>query len=210
MLQLWPFNVHQQLGENMNKKDLKKLCLLGLTCGASLAAQGSANASEGVMLAGGCGGFSSRGNPQVSDNYIPSGGASYYAPSHGCSSQGPSAGYYAPAPQAGCNGQYSAGGYQGGYPQGGYVQGGYTQGGYTQGGYTQDSYQPTDNRQLQGGFYSQDTANRNMNHQFQNQQWGQNAPNAGSSKNFPSTMNPAQNTSNPINNQNLQNPNTVK
>jgi len=194
----------------MNKKDLKKLCLLGLTCGATLAAQSSANAAEGVTLAGGCGGMSSpRSSSQTSDNYMPS---------HSCSSQAAPSGYYAPAPISGSSSSQSAPRYnspshscsayapapQG--PQSGSCSGQRPAGGYTQGdnrmnaGYTQG-----DNRMNSGSYYNQQEGNRNFN--SQNQQWGQSEPNAGNSKNFPSTMSPAQGN-NPMNNQNLQNPTT--
>lgn len=183
----------------MNKKDLKKLCLLGLTCGATLAAQSSANAAEGVTLAGGCGGMSSpRSYSQSSENY---------APSHGCSGQAAPGGYYAPAPvSSGCASQsaprytntpsHSCSAYAPQATQGQY-NGQRPAGEYTQG-----------DRNNGGSFYNQQEGTRmqeSRNFNSQNQQWGQSEPNAGSSKNFPSSMSPAQ-SNNPINNQNLQNP----
>ncbi len=186
----------------MKKNDLKKLCLLGLTCGASLAAQSSANSSEVVLAGGGCGGFSPRSYSQTSDNYIPS---------HSCGGQGSSGGYYAPAPQSSCGGQALPQGAYAPAPQGSCASARAPQGSCAGArpapGYNQGEIRNSQG-QGQGGWYSQDTATRNFD--SQNQQWGQNAPNAGSSKNFPSTMNPAQNNMNPINNQNLQNPNQTK
>lgn len=177
----------------MKKKDFKKLCLLGLTCGASLAAQGSANAAEGVMLAGSCGGSSPRSFP-TSSNYAPSHGCngqamtSGYAPSHSCGGQAMPSGY-APAPQHGCNGQSY---YVAPAPQG------------SCGAQSRPQGHGCSAVQAQGNFNRpQDTAQRD------NSQWGQGAPNAGNSKNFPSSMTPAQ-SNNPINNQNMQNPNTTK
>lgn len=178
----------------MNKKDLKKLCLLGLACGATLAAQSSANAAEGVTLAGGCGGMSSpRSYSQTSDNY---------APSHSCAGQAAPSGYYAPAPVShSCAGQAAPNGYYAPAPASHGCSAYAPQGnnGQRSGEYTQGEIRSN------GSYYKQQEINRNFN--SQNQQWGQSEPNAGNSRNFPSSMSPAQN-SNPINNQNLQNPTT--
>lgn len=170
----------------MKKKDLKKLCLMGIAGGMAIVAQ-PAQASDGILLAGGCGAVP-RGNSQTVDNYAPQGSCGGYR----SAPQGSYSDYRA-VPQGSCGGyrpvetSYQA-------PQG------------SCGGFRQDnpSY-------VQGANYN----NQNRNTQTANTQMapaantniapapvrGTDSP-AGSSKDFPSSMTPAQ-SMNPVNNSNI-------
>lgn len=177
----------------MKKKDLKKLCLMGIAGGMAIVAQ-PAQASDGILLAGGCGAVP-RGNSQTGDNYAPQGSCSGYR----SAPQGSYSDYRA-APQGSCGGyrtapQGSCGGYR---P----VETSYQAPQGSCGGFRQDN--PSN---IQGGNYN----NQNRNTQTANTNVapapvrGTDSP-AGSSKDFPSSMTPAQ-SMNPVNNSNI---NTTK